>query len=323
MLDNHGRNIDYLRISVTDRCNLRCIYCMPQGGVEWLPHESILTFEEITRLCRLFAELGIRKIKLTGGEPLVRQNIVELVSEIKHIPGIEQVTMTTNGVLFAPLAASLRQAGLDAVTFSLDTLDRDRYAAITRGDHLGETLASLHAALTLGMRVKLNCVPVRGQNENELPALAALARDNPIQVRFIEMMPIGCGKGFTSIPFVEIKAQLEAAYGESVPCKEELGNGPADYFTFAGFKGHIGFITAMTHPFCDHCNRIRLTSSGYLKLCLHHPDGISLLAPLREGRSDTELLALLRQVIPQKPAHHNFENARTESGAPGMNAIGG
>lgn len=322
MKDQYGRTIDYLRISVTDRCNLRCIYCMPEAGVEWIPHEDILTFEEIVRLCRLFAFLGIRRIKLTGGEPLVRHGILSLVRELSSIPGIEQITMTTNGVLFAPMAEKLAKAGLSAATISLDTLRQERYAEITRFDFLKETEAAMKMALSLGLSIKLNCVPLRGVNEDELPALAALAKDEPLSVRFIELMPMGCARAYTPVPSDEVKKRLEAVYGASLPFQGRIGNGPAEYVTFPGFRGHIGFISALSQPFCSQCNRIRLTASGYLKLCLHHPDGVELLPELRSGKSDEELLCLLASAVFRKPRQHHFEES-LNAGNDRMNQIGG
>lgn len=322
MLDNFGREIDYLRISVTDRCNLRCIYCMPKDGVEWIPHENVLTFEEILRLCRVFAALGVRKIKLTGGEPLVRHGIAGLIRDMKSIPGIKQITLTTNGVLFAPMAEELVAAGLDAVTFSIDSLKRDCYADITRFDHIDETEAAIRKAMELKLPVKLNCVPLRGVNEEELPDLAVLARDHNLQVRMIELMPIGCGKQFSGIPFSEILTSLEERFGPSIPCSEALGNGPASYVSFEGFKGHIGFITALTHPFCGSCNRVRLTSSGFLKLCLNHPDGVELLPLLRGSADDEELKKVLTDAILRKPLRHHFED-RGVGDPDKMNSIGG
>ena len=322
MKDSFGRENDYLRISVTDRCNLRCVYCMPETGVEWIPHENIMTFEEILRLCRIFASLGIKKIKLTGGEPLVRRGICNLVRDIKAISGIEQITLSTNGVLFAPMAEELVAAGLDAVTFSIDSLRKDRFAAITRFDHLDDTVASIKKAMELGLPLKLNCVPLRGVNEEELPDLAALAKDHDLQVRMIELMPIGCGKQFSGIPCAEILTKLEERFGPSHPYNEPLGNGPADYVSFEGFKGHIGFITALTHPFCSHCNRVRLTSSGFLKLCLNHPDGVELLPLLRGGQNDDEILDVIAGAILRKPQKHHFED-RGAGDPDRMNSIGG
>lgn len=322
MQDTHGRKIEYLRISVTDRCNLRCVYCMPAEGIEWYPHEEMLSFEETLRLCRIFASLGVSRIKLTGGEPLVRRGIVSLVRQIKEIPGIEEVTMTTNGMLFAEMGRDLAAAGLDSVTFSLDTLDPERYAAMTRLGKLPQVLEGLRLAVALGLSVKINAVLLRGQNEEELEALASFAKDSPIHVRFIELMPIGCAQDWPGIPNEELQARLDATYGESTPIQKRLGNGPAVYRQYPGFRGAVGFISAMSHPFCHNCNRVRLTSRGELKLCLHQVNGIQLLPLLRDGRSDESIREVIAASIAAKPEQHHFDTPHSREEQQ-MNAIGG
>lgn len=325
MNDRFGRNIEYLRISVTDRCNLRCIYCMPQEGVDWVPHEDILSFEEIERLVRLLACQGIRRLRLTGGEPLVRAGLPSLIARLHAVAGIEEINLTTNGVLFAPMAQELKDAGLDGVNFSLDTLKPEVYARITRTDHFADACAGIKRALSLGFaHVKLNCIPVQGINDGEVAEIAALAKDVPLEVRFIEMMPIGLGKGHTPVPMAQVYQKLSAAWGKGQLYEGKLGNGPAAYYTFPGFRGRVGFISAVTHAFCGSCNRIRLTAEGYLKLCLHYSAGVDLRTPLRSGLDDDALSALMTQAILDKPDHHRF---RSESGAGldphNMNAIGG
>ena len=326
MKDRFGRTIDYLRISVTDRCNLRCIYCMPEEGVQWVPHQEILSYEEIARLCRLFAGLGIRRIRLTGGEPLVRQDLPDLIDRLHRIDGIDEINLTTNGILFAPMAEALRGAGLHGVNFSLDTLRPEVFRRITRTDRFADARAGIDAALRLGFaRVKVNCVPVAGVNDGEIAAIAALARDHPLEVRFIEMMPIGCAKGFTPISMEDVYGRLAAAFGPGAPYSGTLGNGPASYYSFPGFSGHVGFISAITHEFCGQCNRIRLTAGGYLKLCLHYSAGVDLRQGLRGGESDEALTERIRRAIAHKPDHHRF--CAADDGAPleqhNMNAIGG
>ncbi len=282
MKDQYERNIDYLRISVTDRCNLRCRYCMPEKGIERIRPEDILSFEEITQIAKAGAGIGIKKIKITGGEPLVRKGIAAAVESLKKIPGIEEVTMTTNGVCLKELAESLYQAGLDAVNISLDTLSPMKYFHITRRNLLDEVMLGIERAYQIGLKVKINSVAIKGFNDNEISRLAAIARKNRIDVRFIELMPIGLGKNYESISVKEIQAMLEEVYGPGKESKIRHGNGPAVYLDYEGFQGSIGFISAMTNEFCNSCNRIRLTSEGELKLCLNHNYSISLRTVLRK-----------------------------------------
>lgn len=284
MKDQYKRNIDYMRISVTDRCNLRCRYCMPEEGIECTSHEDILTFEEILQIAEAGAEIGIRKIKITGGEPLVRKGVISLVEALKKVPGIEEVTMTTNGVLLKEMAEGLYLAGLDAVNISLDTLLPSKYVSITRRDMLEAVIAGIEKAYQLGLRIKINCVAMKNFNENEIPMLAGIARNNNIDVRFIELMPIGLGRNYEYISVKEVQNMLEAEYGAGQESKLRHGNGPAVYLDYEGFQGSIGFISAMTQEFCDSCNRVRLTAQGELKLCLNHSQGISLRALLRENK---------------------------------------
>ena len=313
MLDRQNRTIDYLRISVTDKCNLRCTYCMPADGVEDLTHEEVLSFEEILRVVKAMVPLGVKKIKLTGGEPLVRKNLVYLVEQLHQLPGIEDITMTTNGLLLEENLPALLKAGLTAVNISLDTLDPDRFRQITRREGLDKVLSALDAASRSSLRsVKINCLAVKEFNEEELPRLALLAKDREIEVRFIELMPIGFGKTLTPIPNTQILDTLEQVYGKSVPYEGRLGNGPAVYYQLPGFQGKIGFISAVSHRFCSQCNRVRLTSSGFLKLCLHYNNGIELRPLLRDGISDHQLTEPLREAIYNKPLHHSFDGVKPE-----------
>lgn len=324
MIDKHGRMIDYLRISLTDRCNLRCIYCMPEEGVEPLCHNDILTYDEILRISRCAAELGISKIKLTGGEPLVRKNCAALAKQLKEIPGIEKVTLTTNGLLLAQQLDDLLDAGIDAVNISLDTLDPQRFKKIARRDGLKEVLHSIEATLAHPeLSVKINSVPVIKEKENFVE-LAGLAKKYPLHVRFIEMMPIGYGKEFPFQDEESIKEVLQEAYGMMQPVKERYGNGPCHYYEIAGFKGKIGFISAMTHKFCHQCNRIRLTAEGFMKGCLQYQTGTDLRALMRGGCTDEELKDAIYQVIWNKPISHNFYEVNTnEDEIRGMSQIGG
>ena len=312
MLDKLNRKIDYLRISVIDRCNLRCVYCMPEEGIESIPHDEILTYDEILRICEIVSELGIRKIKITGGEPLVRKDIVNLIRDIKNIDKIEQVTLTTNGILLHEMLDDLYDAGIDAINISLDTLNKDNFKKITRRDGLEKVLMSIDKAYDLGIRVKINCLAIRDFNLRELVEIASFAKDREIDVRFIELMPIGFGKKYTQIDNDEILSILESRFGTFEIVTEKRGNGPAKYYRNQNMKGCIGFISAISHEFCESCNRIRLTSSGFLKLCLHYNKGIVLKEPIRNGISDEDLKKLIHDTIWNKPISHKFGHASEE-----------
>ena len=324
MTDQFGRAIRYLRVSVTDRCGLRCRYCMPAEGVAWLEHDRILSYEQIVALVRVAAGLGIDTVRLTGGEPLVRRGLDKLVWALKAIDGIRAVTLTTNGVLLARQLPALRSAGLDGVNISLDTLDRGQYAAITRRDSLHEALAGLEAALnTPGLRVKLNCVPL-GENDSQLVPLAALARERALDVRVIELMPIGLGRELAGRTQGEVLQALEGAFGPALPCDQGGGGGPARYVRFAGFVGRVGFISAVSHRFCEDCNRVRLTATGFLKTCLQYETGVNLKALLESGADGAALRAAMEGAIFAKPACHHFSAAPTaEDEGHGMYQIGG
>lgn len=306
MLDSFNRKIDYLRISITDRCNLRCVYCMPECGVKNVEHDEILTYEEIIRICRICADLGVTKIKITGGEPMVRKDLVSLIQMIKSIKGIKMVTMTTNGTMLGSQAKALKEAGLDGVNISLDSMNREDFAKITRRDVFSSVIEGLEACLAEGIRTKINCVPIKELNGSEIVTLASLAKQYPVDVRFIELMPIGYGRQFSPIPNEIIKDQLVAVYGEMTDSYVVHGNGPAKYFDLPDFLGSIGFISAVTHEFCESCNRIRLTSEGSLKLCLHYNLGIQLKDVMRAGIDDGSLSNLIVSAIEKKPVSHNF-----------------
>jgi len=306
MIDTQGRTIDYIRISVTDRCNLRCVYCMPETGIQMATHEELLSFEELERLCRIFAELGIRKVKLTGGEPLVRKGFVDLVKRIKAIDGIEKVTVTTNGVLLEACMDELAKAGVDGINISLDTLDPKKFEEITRRDLFSEVFRGIQKALTYpDIPVKLNCLPL-GIEKQSLVEIAELAKDNKVHVRFIEVMPIGQGKKFEFLSESEIIELLEERFGKFKPYPGKLGHGPGHYYSVEGFKGKVGFISSMSHKFCDSCNRIRLTSEGYLKSCLQYETGRDLRKLLRAGAADKEIREAILQAMEEKPAGHMF-----------------
>ena len=325
MFDSKGRNIHYLRLSVTDLCNLRCRYCMPDG-VDKLEREDILTYEEFLRLAALFARCGVDTVRVTGGEPLVRKGVEQLVKGLKAIPGIRKVTMTTNAVLLEQQLPALLEAGLDSVNISLDTLDPALFAKITARDEFAAVQAGIHAALESGIPVKLNCVPQVGVNEGELEALAALAQDKPLQVRFIEMMPIGYGAAMPCISGPELLARFRRRWPELAPLPgaacAALGDGPAGYYTVPGWKGDIGFIAAVHGKFCASCNRVRLTSQGFLRPCLASETGCDLRALLRGGAADEALLQAIRETIWSKPREHHFGD-NSMPATRGMYRIGG
>ena len=325
MFDAKGRSIHYLRLSVTDLCNLRCRYCMPDG-VEKLEREAVLTYEEFLRLAALFAQCGIDTVRVTGGEPLVRKDVDQLVAGLKAIPGIHKVTLTTNGILLARQLPALLNAGLDSVNISLDTLSPEQFARITARDEFENVRAGIHAALESGLPVKLNCVPQVGVNEGELEALAALAQDKPLQVRFIEMMPIGYGAAMPCISGPELRARFARRWPELAPLsaaqEHALGDGPAVYYTVPGWQGSIGFIAAVHGKFCASCNRVRLTSQGFLRPCLASETGCDLRALLRSGADDAQLLAAIWETIWAKPREHHFNDSSMPA-TRGMYRIGG
>lgn len=330
MRDGYGRQIDYLRISVTDKCNLRCRYCMPPEGITRLSHEEVLSLEEIFRLVGIMEGMGIKKVRLTGGEPLVRKNLVRLVQDIRSLPGIEEIALTTNGILFGEQAGKLKDAGLTGVNISLDTLSPESFCRITGAKGLEQVLGAVEEALLQELTVKLNCVPVRELNEQEIVELAQLARDRRVDLRYIELMPIGCGRQFQGIPSEEVKARLEAVYGPASPIGpgRERG-GPAEYYQFQGFQGRIGFISPLSHKFCSSCNRVRLTAEGRLKLCLHYERGLELKPLLRGGASDEQIRQAIEAALLEKPEEHSFgqkdgkENAAEEKDNRKMVQIGG
>ena len=324
MQDSQGRIIDYIRISVIDRCDLRCVYCMPEQGLELTSHEELLTYGEIEHVCRLMADMGLKKIKLTGGEPLIRKELPILVKRLKDIPGIEKVTLTTNAVLLSQCIDELVEAGIDAINISLDTLDRELYQKITRRDRFEDAKKGLEAALAHPeVSLKINCVPM-GLPEQNLIEVAELAKKHKIHVRFIEMMPIGFGKQFRFTSEEEIIGQLESVFGKADVFNGKLGNGPCHYYSFDGFKGKIGFISAISHKFCNQCNRVRLTSQGFLKTCLQYNTGEDLKHLLRGDASDEEIKAVIAKAIEGKPIGHRFlEEAIDNENSLNMSQIGG
>ena len=327
MKDKFNREINYARISVTDRCNLRCRYCMPECGVKKLAHADILTLEEILHVAEIFSRLGIKKIRITGGEPLLRRNLSSLIRDLKKISGIEQVNLTTNGVLLKNLAPELISAGLDGINLSLDTLNENTFTNLTCRRLFSHVLEGFQALLKQNFKnLKINCVPLRGVNENELLELANLARNNSIKVRFIELMPIGCAweSGLRGIPTAEIFSAFEKNFGELLPVYDKNPlKGPAKYFKPPNFIGEIGFIDAMEHKFCGNCNRIRLTAEGFLKTCLSSDLGLDVKNLLRSGVNDDEILEKIRETIYNKPHEHFFNDATKFHNSRLMNQVGG
>lgn len=327
MIDIYKRKIDYIRISITDRCNLRCVYCMPAEGIKLVKHEEILSYEEIIRLCRLFSKIGISKVKITGGEPLVRKDVHKLIKSIKEIDGINNVTLTTNGILLENQIDDLVKAGLDAVNISIDTLKDDTYRELTRIGDVSKVVSSIRKCLEYkNLKVKINAVPIKGKNEDEIIDLIKLCKNNDISIRFIEMMPIGLGRNMNGLNDEEVMSIIEKNIGKLTPYNGKLGNGPSNYYSLEGYKGKAGFISAVNHKFCETCNRVRLTCEGFLKACLQYDIGTDLRTMLRNGSSDEEILEAVKSTIYNKPESHNFNPIKNEEEKVeyrGMSQIGG
>ena len=325
MLDSYEREINYLRVSVTDRCNLRCVYCMPEEGVAALQHEDVLRFEEIAHLVRIGATLGIRHVRLTGGEPLVRRGIVELVRTIRAIPQVETVTMTTNGVALAQCAKALKAAGLDRVNVSLDSLDPERYRAITRLGCLDDALAGIDAALGAGLTpVKINMVVMHGVNDDQVVAFARKTLSEPWNVRFIEFMPLGDQAVYARrryVPSQVTRSQIEETLGALEPA-DVAGAGPARTWRVPDALGTVGFISALSEHFCTTCNRMRLSSDGKLVPCLFSDTEYDLRTPLRAAADDGVLGEIWREALANKPACHHLDGAITTTEHQ-MSRIGG
>ena len=320
--DSFQRPINYLRISVTDRCNLRCIYCMPPQGVRLSPRSEILHYEEIQAVAQAAAALDINKVRLTGGEPLVRSRLSHLVEILSQIEGIDDIALTTNGMLLRQYAAPLRQAGLRRVNVSLDTLKREKFHRITRHDKLGDVLDGINAAKEAGLDpVKVNMVVIRGINDDEVLDFARLTIEQEWHVRFIEPMPFGIGEGISFVPTGEIQERL-LSLGSLEPCLPSQGNGPAKYFRFEGTQGTVGFISPLSEHFCFNCNRLRLTVDGKLRPCLLSDEEVDLKIPLRRGASPDELKGLIQQAVAQKPERHHLSEGVLPKGR-AMCQVGG
>jgi len=313
--DSFQRPIDYLRISVTDRCNLRCIYCMPAEGIRLMSHDDILSYEEIYTVAEAAAELGISKIRITGGDPLIRAGLPELVRMLARIDTIDDISLTTNGVLLARYAAELKRAGLRRVNVSLDTLKPDKFEYITRGSNFDDVLEGINVARSVGLNpIKINMVVISGVNDDELLDFAARTITEGWHVRFIEYMPFGESSTDRQLFPVSVMKQRLEVLGELEPCSTVTGNGPAKYYRLPEAKGTIGFITPVTEHFCFQCNRLRLTADGKLRPCLLSENEIDLRQPLRSGMSSVELKRLIKEAIASKPLRHRLAEGDVPKG---------
>jgi len=323
MKDQHGRSIEYLRISVTDRCNFRCVYCMPEAGLDWLPKQEILTYEEITEVVRQLAPLGLRRLRITGGEPTIRPDLVKLIAMLKAVPLIEDIALSTNGVKLPAMARELAAAGLDRVNISADSLRPDRIAAIARRKLGFEPVTAARAAIDAGLLpVKLNVVVMRGINDDEVLDFARLTIGLPLHVRFIELMPVGDMAHLTQdhvVPSDELLARI-GELGALTPSEGPArGNGPAAYHRLSGAVGTVGVITPMTHTYCGSCNRVRLTADGRLRTCLYGDHEVNLRDPLRRAE---RLEPLFVQALAEKPLEHNLLQLKV-GGLRALSQVGG
>ena len=307
MKDSFGRNINYLRISVTDLCNLRCKYCMPEEGISKVCHEDILSIEELERIAKIFVSLGVNKIRLTGGEPLVRKGIIDIVNRIGRLDGIKDFAMTTNGILLRKYAKDLKAKGLNRVNISLDTLDEEKYRYITRGGRLKDVLEGIEVAKEMGLTpIKINTVLIGGFNDDEIEKLVNLTEKTEVDIRFIELMPIGEAIDLKSEHYLPNRLVLEKV-PELIPVEREDISSPALYYRLPNGKGKVGIINPISCKFCEDCNRVRLTAQGKLKLCLHSNEEIDLKEALRSGK-DIEKIILA--AIGKKPGSHYLEEGK-------------
>jgi cyclic pyranopterin phosphate synthase len=309
MHDRYDRDINYLRVSVTDRCNLRCKYCLPKDGVSLIGHDDILRYEEILRVIRVASNLGISKVRITGGEPLVRKGLIDFIAAVNAIPGIVDISLTTNGILLEKYAEDLFHAGIKRVNISLDSLDPDKYAEITRGGDLHAVLRGIDAVKRIGFSpIKINTVVIQGFNDGEILDFAAMSLEKPYQIRFIELMPMGGidnGGKYLSNEYVMEQIQKVHAL-EEINGKKAKTDGPARIFKLKDGMGEVGFISPVSHHFCFSCNRLRLTAEGHLRACLLSDDEIDLKKKLREKCSETELTQIIEDAIANKPINHNL-----------------
>ena len=324
LIDRCQRRLNYLRISVTDRCNLRCAYCLPGEDIPRLRHEDVLRYEEILRVARVAAGLGITKVRVTGGEPLVRRGVIDFLAELARIPGIRDLSLTTNGLLLKENAGRLRAAGVARVNVSMDTLDPGRYRDITGVDAFEQAWEGIRASQAHGFHpIKINVVALRGVNDDELPALARLSLDSPLHVRFIEFMPIGRSR-FAGAPllFPEIMERI-SVIGRLLPVEGSPLDGPAHRYRFDGAQGEVGFIPAISHHFCSRCNRLRLTADGHLRPCLLSDRHEDVKGPLRSGGTDADIVEIFLRATLHKPSDHNLAVGEPAHVCCQMRSIGG
>lgn len=322
MKDKYGRTVDYIRISLTDKCNLRCIYCMPSDGNSFFEKEENLNNDEIYKIVKESAKLGIRKVRLTGGEPLVRKDINELIEKIYSIDGIEEIALTTNGMLLEERLEFLHSHGVKSLNISLDTLNEEKFKYITRGGDIHKVFRSIEKGLKLGIKIKINTVVIEDINKNEIIDLINFTKDRDISLRFIELMPIGEGKKFKGVSNEEIMKIIEDNNLETVILERNKKDGPAKYIKIKDYKGKIGFISAMSNCFCEDCNRIRITTDGMLKKCLNWKSDINLKKVIREGKEE-KLLETIKNGIYNKPKMYLFNKQDTNEENRNMNKIGG
>jgi cyclic pyranopterin phosphate synthase len=326
LLDPYKRKINYLRISVTDRCNLRCRYCMPEEGIPLIPHERILSYEELLRIIRVFAKEGISKVRLTGGEPLIRRGIVDFITSLSLIEEIKDLSLTTNGILLKELASDLKRAGLKRVNISLDSLRRDRFCQITRKDEYENVWEGIIESLQVGLSpIKINMVAIQGVNDDEIESFARLTLHLPLTVRYIEYMPSGNGEAWKEselLTIPQIKDRLERM-GKLIPIPSDRWDGPAMRFHFEGATGEIGLIGAVSSHFCEECNRLRLTPDGRIRTCLFSDEEIDVRELLRKGGSDHDLKERLLVALQAKPERHYINTHQFKKCQRNMSAIGG
>jgi len=326
LIDNYKRKINYLRVSITDRCNLRCVYCMPKEGASPIGHSEILSYEEIIRIIKVAVKKGITKIRITGGEPLIRKNVLYFVDLISRIKGIDDLSMTTNGVLLKDMARPLFDAGIKRLNVSLDSLKPERYHEITRGNHLSDVLEGIEEAVRVGFSpIKINVVAIRGFNDDEILDFARLTLIHPYQIRFIEFMPIGSGDNWTKEKIItsrEIKEKIENLQN-LIPVDLKRLKGPAKVYRFHGAKGEIGFISPSSDHFCSTCNRIRLTADGKIRTCLFSDEEIDLKKSLRMSCDDEELEKIIDTTILEKPKRHHLATPIFKKCSRTMSRIGG
>lgn len=325
-MDEPNRTVNYLRLSITDRCNMRCTYCMPEEGIDFLPHSEVLTYEELLHLVRLAVQRGIRKIRLTGGEPLVRKGIIGFLERLCEIEGLDEITLTTNGVLLKKFAADLKTSGICRVNVSLDSLKRERFLQITGRDYFDQVWEGIQEVERLGFDpIKINVVAMKGVNDDEILDFARLTLAKPYHVRFIEFMPVGKENGWTAEKFIPTHVIFNRiqTLGEMRPIASKILDGPAQRFVLDGGKGEIGFIGALSNHFCKQCNRLRITSEGHLRSCLFSDREIDLKGPLRNGRRDADLLELITFAIENKPKSHESLHQGPRKCVRHMSSIGG